>query len=222
MHFCRVPGRKAPIIAIVGSDGSGKSTVGQEILHFMSGYRPTKLCHLGKQTGNLRRAMRQHSLGSKVDSRIKKVGESAQRNGVSFPVALVMFAASMRRVVRFSRMFFFHCMGRAILTDRYPQIVEYREMDGPVLSGRQLADVGAKMLMHLELWLYKKMAALRPDVVLRLNVDLETAARRKPDHLVSSLEKKIQVVPKLTFNGAPIVDLDSREPLLKRTSGEGS
>lgn len=71
------------------------------------------------------------------------------------------------------------------------------------------------MLMHLEFWLYERMTALRPDVVLRLNVDLETAARRKPDHRISSLEKKIQVVPKLSFNGAPIIDLDSREPLEK-------
>ncbi len=69
------------------------------------------------------------------------------------------------------------------------------------------------MLMHVEFWLYKKMAAVTPDVVLRLNVDLETAIRRKPDHIPASLEKKINVVPKLSFNGAPIVDIDSTQPL---------
>ncbi|MBI6557417.1 hypothetical protein YA0850_34375 [Pseudomonas veronii] len=71
------------------------------------------------------------------------------------------------------------------------------------------------MLMRTEFWLYKKMAAVRPDVVLRLNVDLETALQRKPDHKAVSLEKKIKVVPKLSFNGAPIVDIDSTEPLEK-------
>lgn len=213
--FRKIPGRKAPIIAIVGSDGSGKTTVSRELLRFMSSRRPTNLCHLGKQTGNLRRAMHKYPLGKRVDNRISEVGESAQQKGVSFPVALVMFTASMRRVLRFTRMFFLHCMGRAILTDRYPQIAELRVMDGPILTGRRLTDVGAKMLMRLEFWLYKRMAALRPDVVLRLNVDLETAVRRKPDHRVASLEKKINAVPKLSFNGAPIVDLDSTEPLEK-------
>ena len=150
-----------------------------------------------------------------MDGHIRSVGMSARQNGMSFPVALVMFVASMRRVVRFARMLFLHCMGRTILTDRYPQIAEPRAMDGPLLTGRKFSDVGAKMLMHLELWLYTKMTAVRPDVVLRLNVDLETAVQRKPDHQASSLEKKIRVVPKLTFNGAPIVDLDSREPLEK-------
>ncbi|NWC08949.1 nucleoside triphosphate hydrolase [Pseudomonas agarici] len=213
MNYCKVPGRKVPIIAIVGTDGSGKTTVSHELLRFMSDYRPTTLCHLGKQTGNLRRAMRKNPLGKKVDSRISKVGASARKKGISFPVALVMFIASMRRVIRFTRMCFFRGMGRAILTDRYPQTVEPGEMDGPHLTGRKLTDGGAKMLMHVEFWLYKKMAAVTPDVVLRLNVDLETAIRRKPDHIPASLEKKINVVPKLSFNGAPIVDIDSTQPL---------
>ena len=51
MQFSKIPGRKAPIIAVVGSDGSGKSTVSEELLKLMSSYRPTALCHLGKQTG---------------------------------------------------------------------------------------------------------------------------------------------------------------------------
>jgi thymidylate kinase len=215
MKFSRMPGRKAPIIAVIGADGSGKSTVSEEMLKFMSGYRPTTLCHLGKQTGNLRRAMRKHAFGKKVDSRITKVGASARQKGISGPVAFVMFIASMRRVVRFTRMSVYRAMGHAIVTDRYPQIVEPGEMDGPHLTNRYLSDFGARMLMHLELWLYKKMTAVRPDVVLRLNVDLETAFSRKPDHRYEALQKKIGIVPKLSFNGAPIIDIDSTQPLEK-------
>lgn len=213
MQFSRVPGRKAPIVAIVGSDGSGKSTVSEEVLKFMLGYRPTTLCHLGKQTGNLRRAMRKHAFGKKVDSRITKVGASARQKGISGPVALVMFIASMRRVVRFTRMSIYRTFGHAILTDRYPQIVVPGEMDGPHLTNRFLSDSFAKGLMRLEHWLYKKMTAVRPDVVLRLNVDIETAFARKPDHRYESLAKKIGIVPTLSFNGAPIIDIDSTQPL---------
>jgi thymidylate kinase len=213
MEFSRITGRKAPIIAIVGSDGSGKSTVSEDVLAFMSGYGPTTLCHLGKQTGNLRRAMRKNAFGQKVDSRITKVGASARQKGISGPVALVMFLASMRRVVRFTRMSVYRAMGHSIVADRYPQIVEPGEMDGPHLTNRYLSDFGAKALMRLEFWLYKKMTSVRPDVVLRLNVDIETAFARKPDHKYTSLQKKIGIVPKLSFNGAPIVDIDSTEPL---------
>lgn len=215
MEFNRDPGRKAPIIAIVGSDGSGKSTVCEEMLKVMSSYRSTRLCHLGKQTGNLRRAMRKYGLGKKIDHRITKVGASARVKGISGPVALVMFLASMRRVVRFTKMSVYRAMGHAILTDRYPQIVEPGEMDGPHLTNRDLSDAGARMLMRIEFWLYKKMVAVRPDLVIRLNVDLETAVQRKPDHRRDSLEKKIGIVPKLSFNNAPIIDIDSTMPMDK-------
>ena len=57
------------------------------------------------------------------------------------------------------------------------------------------------------------MEAYRPTLVLRLNVDLATALARKPDHRPSSLKTKVEDVPRLTFNGASIVDLDSAEPL---------
>lgn len=57
------------------------------------------------------------------------------------------------------------------------------------------------------------MTSYRPDLVIRLNVDLETAYARKPDHRYESLARKIAAVPQLSYRGAPIVDLDSREPL---------
>jgi thymidylate kinase len=86
-------------------------------------------------------------------------------------------------------------------------------MDGPHLTNRFLSDSFAKGLMRLEFWLYKKMTSVRPDVVLRLNVDLETAFARKPDHRYEALAKKIAIVPTLSFNGAPIIDIDSTQPL---------
>ena len=213
MAILKAKKRHAPIIAIVGSDGSGKTTVSNELLAFMSTYHPTRLCHLGKQTGNFRRAMRKYAVGQKVDSKIKKVGASARQKGLSFPVAFVMFMVSMRRVFRFSKMCIYHILGRAVLTDRYPQVAVAKIMDGPLLPGRELADRGAKLLMKIESWLYNKMLSIQPDLVIRLNVSLETAIERKPDHGILSLGRKIEAVPLLSFNGAPIVDLDSEEPL---------
>jgi len=50
-------------------------------------------------------------------------------------------------------------------------------------------------------------------VVIRLNVDLETAYKRKPDHRYASLATKIALVPQLEYQGSPIIDLDSTQPL---------
>src|SRR3546814_8386178 len=57
------------------------------------------------------------------------------------------------------------------------------------------------------------MTSYRPDLVIRLNVDLNTACARKPDHDRESLARKIASTPLLLFNGAHIVDIDANQPL---------
>jgi thymidylate kinase len=57
------------------------------------------------------------------------------------------------------------------------------------------------------------MTSHRPDLVLRLNVDLDTACARKPDHRRELLARKVEATPRLKFNGATIVDIDASKPL---------
>ncbi|BCK77391.1 hypothetical protein AA0242T_2825 [Acetobacter aceti NRIC 0242] len=204
-----------PIIAVVGSDGSGKSTVGTALLAWMRETQPTALCHLGKQSGELGRAIaRLPFVGKRADRRIIKVTSSARQNRrIRFFPALVMFALSMRRVIRFRRMLRLHRQGVCILTDRYPQVAVPGPMDGPSLTFSPRNSAVVQFLTIQERGLYDWMASTVPDLVIRLNVDLETAVSRKPDHRLTSLERKIADVPKLSFNGAPILDLDATEPL---------
>ena len=71
----------------------------------------------------------------------------------------------------------------------------------------------SRLLARRERAHYEWMERFRPDLVIRLTVDLTTALARKPDHRPSSLATKIADLPRLTFNGAPIVDLDATRPL---------
>jgi thymidylate kinase len=59
------------------------------------------------------------------------------------------------------------------------------------------------------------MTSFKPDLVIRLNVDLDTACARKPDHRRELLRDKIAITPQLTFNGASIVEIDSSQALPK-------
>ena len=69
----------APLIAVVGTDGSGKSTVGSALLAWMSEQYPTRLCHLGKQTGNWGRWIaRIPVLGKRVDQKIVRQSSSVR------------------------------------------------------------------------------------------------------------------------------------------------
>ncbi|AEI37922.1 MAG: nucleoside triphosphate hydrolase [Zymomonas mobilis subsp. pomaceae] len=213
--YCQQIKRSAPLIALVGADGSGKSTVGQELLTWLQPMRPTVLCHLGKQTGNWGRAIsRLPFFGNKLDKGIIKHSSKARdEKGAGAVTSIIIFLFSMRRVIRFMRMRRLHARGLTILTDRYPQAVVPGPMDGPGLVARHPKGIIARFLTRREQSLYDWMASYSPDIVIRLNVNLETAIKRKPDHRPASLERKVSDVPRLTFNGAPILDLDSTEPL---------
>ena len=205
----------APLIAVVGSDGSGKSTVCAALLEWLSQQRPTEIRHLGKQSGNLGRAIaRVPLIGKGADNRIvAKASKARDDEGPGGVTAIVIYLLSMRRVLRFNRMLAVRRRGIAIIADRYPQVGVPGPMDGLGLYAPSPRSGIARWLGRRERAHYERMENTVPDLVIRLNVDLATAAARKPDHRYSSLKAKIEAVPRLSFNGAPIVDIDATLPL---------
>lgn len=128
--------------------------------------------------------------------------------------ALVIYLLSRWRGHKFRRMLAQCRRGVLVVTDRYPQaeIAGFR-FDGPQLA--KSAGGGNRLVRALtahELQLYRWMAARVPLLVIRLNIDADTAHARKPDHALETLREKTAVIPQLTFNGAHILDLDAREP----------
>ncbi|UMM64058.1 nucleoside/nucleotide kinase family protein [Aristophania vespae] len=208
-------GRKQPVIALIGSDGSGKSTVGQVLYEEMNKNRPTAFCHLGKQAGNLGRYIKTIPIiGPIFTKRNEKEHKRLKiKKNSSFLATFVEFVMSMRRVFRFARMRCYHARGFAILTDRFPQNLIPGPMDGPSLANLSFKGRFLHLLMKIENILYRRMSHFKPDLVIRLNVDLETAMSRKPDHKSYKLARKISDVGRLTFDGAPILDLNATDPL---------
>jgi thymidylate kinase len=56
------------------------------------------------------------------------------------------------------------------------------------------------------------MAQQKPDLIIRLNVDLETAFARKSDHPRAELIDKIEKMPKIDYNGSRIFEIDAALP----------
>lgn len=78
-------------------------------------------------------------------------------------------------------------------------------------SAPQLGCAGS--LAQRELTAFEWMTSFRPDPVIRLNVDLDTAFARKPDHSPAALKRTLEIIPQLPLNGANIVEIDTAQPL---------
>jgi thymidylate kinase len=203
-----------PLIAIVGSDGSGKSTVGDALLAWLQESRPAALCHLGKQSGNLGRAIGRLPLfGTGMERSIDRTVKRTAMRRPPLLASLVICAFALRRLARFRRMLALRRKGFTILADRFPQLAVPAGLDGPGFA-RVQADRGlARRLAAWERRQFDWMTGHRPDLVLRLNVDVATAVARKPDHKPEALAAKIAEIHRLSFNGAPVVDIDANRPL---------
>ena len=210
-----------PLIAIIGCDGSGKSTVSEELVVWAASYGPAAAAHLGKQQGNSGRWFAQLPLVGGwfegfIGRKAATVHSSRSKNKApDFLPALVMHAFTLRRVRRFRRMMKLRRRGMIIIADRYPQLDIPSAFDGPDMSVEAQGSPFVNWLAQREQTAFEWMTSFRPDLVIRLNVDLDTACARKPDHRREALERKIAITPQLTLNGAHIVEVDATQSLDK-------
>jgi thymidylate kinase len=209
-----------PLIAIVGCDGSGKSTVSEELLAWINkDYGPAAAAHLGKQQGNTGRSIANLPvigglLGAFIDKRATKVRKfrSEKKAPDTFP-AIVMYAFTIKRVRRFKRMLALRQKGTIVIADRYPQLSLPIAPDGPDLDVDAAGNAFVRWLAQRELAHFEWMTSFQPDLVIKLIVDVDTAFARKPDHPREALQRKIGYLPQLTFTNAPIVEIDATQPL---------
>jgi thymidylate kinase len=207
------------LIAIVGCDGSGKSTLAADVMPYLRKSHRAQLCYLGLRSGDIGNRIKSLKLiGPTVERFLSKKAGQARSKDSKIPdlgTALVLYGFSLLRLRRFRRMLALRRQGVIVVTDRYPQTEVAGFYDGPGLSA---ARAGSRLIASLaarERRMYDWMTGFLPDLVIRLNVDVDTAYARKPDHKLESLKNKVAVTPLLKFNGARILDLDSRNPYIE-------
>jgi thymidylate kinase len=215
------PADNAPlrVIAITGCDGSGKSTLAASLVSHLSsqGQSSTELFYLGQSSGRIGEWISSLPvIGASFGRYLLAKSERVHDNPSTPPgnvTALVIFLLSYWRAYKFRRMLAKSQQGHLLITDRYPQaeVAGFR-FDGPQLAKTVGGNGWVRALRKHEQKLYRWMASYQPLLLIRLDIDEQTAHSRKPDHKISVLREKITVIPHLTFNGAKILDLDGREP----------
>jgi thymidylate kinase len=218
---------KGAVIAFIGSDGSGKSTVSQSLERWLRRKLDVHLMYMGSGDGragwiNATRRL----LSKRVGKKTGRAGMTAGVASVTSPGHTVSFANKtyrlfnlllLRRKLRLLRLGRqLADSGSVILLDRYPQSQFEAISDGPRLQGGR----GFAWAAKCEQRLFAEAARLGPDLVIKLKVAPETALSRKPDHNIAVLRRKSEITEAMEFPGSRVFEIDAErnpEEVLKDT-----
>lgn len=205
------------VFAVVGCDGTGKTTLTADLLANLAEIGPTKRRYLGLVSGEIGDKIKdlpfigvglEHNLHNKANRAL-----DMEKKLPGTGTALIMYVLSLWRCLLMWRVIWLSRRGVEVITDRYPQVeIPGFHYDGPGLTVNRTDNWLVRKLAEREQKLYEWMAAHRPALVIRLNIDAEEAHARKPDHDINELRDKISVMTRLNFNGARVCDIDTTVP----------
>jgi thymidylate kinase len=209
------------LVAVIGADGSGKSTLVRDLRSWFAPKLDTYPVYFGSGDGPASairaplKLARRLVLGSKQEV-ARKDAVTARHPG-SMAVGRAVWAAALavekRRKLR--RASIARARGLLVITDRFPQNQVHGSTDGPLLSGWRHSGSGLRRrLASFEAEAYDRAANRPPDLVLRLNVDLDVARGRRPEHNEEDLARRIGIIGSLRFPDARygVVELDGSLP----------
>lgn len=205
------------LIAVVGCDGTGKSTLTTDLVKKLQKRWVTERRYLGLVSGeDGDKIKRLPLIGTWLERRLAVKSSKAQSMSTQAPAlwaALIMYGFSLRRMANLRKARRLAQSGVLVISDRYPQAeISGFHYDGPGIGVERATGWVKTRMAKRESRLYQEMALCRPELIIRLDIDIDTAFSRKPDHDYNELRDKIDVMVKITYNGSRILDLDSRAP----------
>ena len=176
------------LVALVGGDGAGKSTLVNDLRGWLSKNFDAQTYHLGKPPRSLltiavsllRRVVTRLSKLAKGDGHPNLTTNKVPEVFPSYLQQLLWVCIASDRYRQYVKARRFAAGGGLAICDRYP-IPEIQSMDGPNI-GRTLLRTSSRftrLLQQVEAWFYRHI--LPPDLLIVLRVDPEIAVRRKAD-----------------------------------------
>jgi thymidylate kinase len=214
VHYGKtLPGGGA-LIAVIGADGSGKSTLTADLTRWLSFKLDAHRLYMGSGSGaaGWEQGIRRKLSGSVRRLRRAKApspageGQRLRSYGLAEKIYRLIDLRLMNRKLRLLRRARrMAAQGSVIVLDRYPQDQVDAISDGPRLqNGRSFAWAAER-----EKKLYRAAGALGPDMVIKLSIDPATALSRKPDHSLAAIIRKSRVVDELTFGHSHVIMIDA-------------
>jgi thymidylate kinase len=226
-HLGKRMQNQGSMIAFIGSDGSGKSTLSGEIQQWLAWKIDANKIYLGSGDGSVDvpvRLLKSLALKSPTEKGNHELkGSSLGNKNFRRETAYLKEAASClldlsitnqrhRKLVEANQA---RTKGSILITDRYPQNQFVGIYDGPRVARKNTGSRLRKYFSILEEKKYQEITKIAPDIVFKLHVPLEVAIQRKPDHNVENIKQKAEITNQLRFSESKVVDIDASQPLVE-------
>lgn len=221
----KTPETGGKVIAVIGADGAGKSTVSIELRRWLSYKLRTRYRYMGSQ---------QPSPMTRLVHTGYRVAIKTQLTWTSLVGEDRVFNRALHWLRCFSRSLYHLSVGRdryrryvagrrqaaegaIVICDRYPleaihRVMEKRPMDGPQIA----AEIGNEMdritrvLSQLEKDIYRRIHP--PDCILALHVSPEVSLQRKPSHSLEVIEAKSRALRQMDTQDLHVIEIDADQP----------
>jgi hypothetical protein len=224
LHRPRPWSRRAPgggcVVALIGIDGSGKSTVSAAIRAWLGSEIDVMPVYFGTGGGKPSLLLLPFKLMVPLLTPLLKTKPRGSSHGkvskappgLLYSLSLTVWAAVVAHEKRTKLLAARRGANRGlvVVADRYPQNEISDFNDGPLLTRLAWAP---SWLRAWEARAYDLAQRLPPDLVIKLIVSPETVANREPDMDSAVIKKRIEDIPQLAFSGAHVVSIDAEQSL---------
>ncbi|MFC4872890.1 hypothetical protein [Negadavirga shengliensis] len=190
------------VIAFIGSDGSGKSSLANDVIKWLSYKIDCHYLYMGKNPhvksgGKLLKPWDnfiygEHPIAKKIRQLI---------GDFFFILRIRRKNALLRKARKLAK------KGSVVICDRFPQIHVPELNDGVMLN-----QCKSRKLKRLEKMHFYKAIKNKADIFFRLVVHPETAHKRKPEHSMEMIQKKCEAFSNITFPNSEVIDIDANKP----------
>lgn len=200
------------IVAIIGQDGAGKSTVSADCVKWLRWKLEAERCYLGS-------GGHYHSVEKTIRKKIGKSRHIISRLLYGYLTVRDNLKLSKRTVKTLFRADTYRRKGAIAIFDRYPQIDYAGINDGPKIRAYverfSVPILFRRYFNHLadrEEANLKKALEIQPDVVIKLTLTPEESIRRKPEESLDTVRKKREIIQKLSFPCSKVFTVDAAQP----------
>ncbi|MFH0946842.1 MAG: hypothetical protein V2A76_16740 [Planctomycetota bacterium] len=212
--------RGGVVLAVLGSDGSGKSTAVANLSRWLSWKIDVFPMYMGVPralTSLLRKVVRAVPAVAPGDERSSASEPRTEaKPGLLRPMlrAAWALAIALDKRLKLRRAARARHLGLVVICDRYPQTHTMNFNDGPLMSAwRDHPNFLVRRLARSEFAAYESRTI--PDLVLKLNVSPEVCCARRPGEMtLEAARRKAGSIRELAFPaGTKVVEIDADLPL---------